>query len=507
MKNTRNLIVVDDVRDGQAEWKNYPLVSADEYVASDEYAAAGYRIVNLCRHDHKLSMGYYTSLLAEARGHRAMPTARTLQSLMSKRIYEAQLEEFNDAVQRSLARIIQEDFSLSVYFGQNLAASHAKLSQTLFSIFPCPLFKVQFVYRDDGWEIGSLRPLGLGQVPKAHLFKVKEAIDGFLSKRWRTERDRQTGSYDLAILHNPAEKHPPSNAKALRSFIKAGEAVGLDVELITKSDFPRLLEFDALFIRETTSLDDHTYRFATKAEREGMIVIDDADSIRRCCNKVYMHELLRKNRIPMPRTEIVSAKNIDQVATAIGYPLVIKIPDSAFSLGVFKVASEQEFRAKASDLLDDSDLVLAQEFFPTDFDWRVGILDRKPLFVCRYFMSKDHWQIYNHSRKDDDSEGEFDTMHVDQAPAIVIETALQAANLIGDGLYGVDLKQKGDKCYVIEINDNPNIDAGVEDELLGPALYERIMHGFFDRIERSKQRADDAPRADAAEAELKVSRS
>ena len=89
-----------------------------------------------------------------------------------------------------------------------------------------------------------------------------------------------------------------------------------------------------------------------------MIVIDDADSIHRCCNKVYMHELLRKNRIPMPRTEIVSAKNIDQVAAAIGYPLVIKIPDSAFSLGVFKVASEQEFRVKVFDLLDDSDLVL-----------------------------------------------------------------------------------------------------------------------------------------------------
>ncbi|MGH8017632.1 MAG: RimK-like ATPgrasp N-terminal domain-containing protein, partial [Opitutaceae bacterium] len=269
MKHSRNLIVVDDIRDWQQEWKNYPVVSAAEYVASDEYAAAGYRVINLCRHDHKLSMGYYASLLAEARGHRAMPTARTLQELMSKRIYEAQLEELNDAVQRSLARIIQEDFSLSVYFGHNLAASHAKLSQTLFSIFPCPLFKVQFVYRDDGWEIGSLRPLGLGQVPKAHHFKVKEAIDAFLSRRWRTERDRQTGSYDVAILHNPNEKYPPSNAKALRNFIRAGEAVGLDVELITKADFPRLLEFDALFIRETTSLGDHTYRFANKAEREG----------------------------------------------------------------------------------------------------------------------------------------------------------------------------------------------------------------------------------------------
>ena len=45
------------------------------------------------------------------------------------------------------------------------------------------------------------------------------------------------------------------------------------------------------------------------------------------------------------------------------------------------------------------------------------------------------------------------------------------ANLIGDGLYGVDLKQAGDKVVVIEVNDNPNIDCGVEDVYLGDDLY------------------------------------
>jgi glutathione synthase/RimK-type ligase-like ATP-grasp enzyme len=492
MKNSRFLIVVDDLRDWQPDWRNYPVVSADEYLTSDEYAGAGYRIVNLCRHDHKLSMGYYTSLLAEARGHRAMPTARTIQSLMSRRIYEAELEELNAAVKRSLSRIVQEDFSLSVYFGQNLAASHSRLSQTFFTIFPCPLFKVQFVFRDDGWEIGSLRPLGLAQVPKSHRFKVKEAMDAFLSKRWRTERDRPATGYDLAILHDPHEPHPPSNARALRNFVRAAEDLGLDVETITKSDFARLLEFDALFIRETTTLDNHTYRFATKAEREGMVVIDDPDSIRRCCNKVYMHELLRKNRVPVPRTEILSAKNLDHVADALGFPIVLKIPDSAFSMGVFKAEDAAAFHAKAAELLEDSDLVLAQEYLPTDFDWRVGILDRRPLYVCRYYMSRDHWQIYNHTRKGGDCEGSFETLPVEDAPPGVIATALEAASLIGDGFYGVDLKQKGGDFYVIEINDNPSIDAGIEDRVLGQKLYERIMRSFLDRIERSKQRAEES---------------
>ena len=54
---------------------------------------------------------------------------------------------------------------------------------------------------------------------------------------------------------------------------------------------------------------------------------------------------------------------------------------------------------------------------------------------------------------------------------------------IGNGLYGVDLKQSGNKIHVIEVNDNPNVDAGVEDIVLKQALYDKIMGVFFERLE------------------------
>ncbi|GKT33749.1 hypothetical protein ADUPG1_007500, partial [Aduncisulcus paluster] len=57
--------------------------------------------------------------------------------------------------------------------------------------------------------------------------------------------------------------------------------------------------------------------------------------------------------------------------------------------------------------------------------------------------------------------------------------ALKATALIGDGLYGVDLKHVDDKCYLIEVNDNPNIDSGIEDAVLGDVLYDRIIEGGF----------------------------
>lgn len=484
----QHLIVVDDLKDWSPEWTGYNLVAAEEYLTNPQYTSAGHKIVNLCRTDRSLSAGYYISLLAEARGHRAMPTARTLHNLTSKRIYADMLEELEATVRRSLARIVQEDFALSVYFGRNLAERHSHLAQQLFNLFPCPLFKVQFRYTD-GWVIQSLKPIGLGQVPQSHRFKIKEAMDAFLSRRWTAERDRSHTGFDIAILHNPDEKQAPSDRKALKSFIRAGEALGCNVELITRTDYARLLEFDALFIRETTSLGDHTYRFATKARREGMAVIDDPDSIRRCCNKIYLHELLRKNRIPVPRAEILYAKNAEQVAATLGFPMVVKVPDSAFSLGVFKVDNAAELKTKMQKLLKSSDFLIAQEFLFTDFDWRVGVLDGQPLYVCRYYMSKKHWQIYNHGKDGKTASGDFDTLSVSEAPPVVIETALAATRLIGDGLYGVDLKQRGENVYVIEVNDNPNIDSGVEDQVDGAVIYHRIMKSLLQRIEKTKQSA------------------
>ena len=64
---------------------------------------------------------------------------------------------------------------------------------------------------------------------------------------------------------------------------------------------------------------------------------------------------------------------------------------------------------------------------------------------------------------------------------------LRGANLIGRGLYGVDLKQVGDRCYLIEVNDNPNVDAGNEDGVLKDALYREIMGVFMRRVQERKR--------------------
>ena len=64
---------------------------------------------------------------------------------------------------------------------------------------------------------------------------------------------------------------------------------------------------------------------------------------------------------------------------------------------------------------------------------------------------------------------------------------MKAANAIGDGLYGVDIKTVNGRHVLIEVNDNPNIDRGVEDAVLGDELYDRIMKVFRTRVDAGKQ--------------------
>lgn len=133
---------------------------------------------------------------------------------------------------------------------------------------------------------------------------------------------------------------------------------------------------------------------------------------------------------------------------------------------------------------------MAQEFLPTIFDWRIGILDRRPLYAGKYHMAKGHWQNIQQERTGSGRYGKAETLPVETATRRAVPVVLKAVNLVGDGLYGVDIKQSNGHFHVIEVNDNPNIDAGVEVQILRDELHWRIMEVFLERIEARKSRID-----------------
>jgi len=484
----RKIVVVDSLRDWGVPLEDVEVVAAQIYLTDTAYTdIKNARIFNLCRSYRYQSAGYYVSLLAEARGHKAIPSVTTIQDLKSPTIARAITVEIDDLIQKSLSSLRSDSFTLSIYFGQNLAKKYEKLSKQLHDLFKAPLLRAQFVYKD-AWVLQSISPIPVNEVPEDHRNYMKDFATAYFARHRFAGIRLARKVYDLAILVDPMEKAPPSNEKAIHHFVEAAESLGFYTELISKDDYRRLAEFDALFIRETTAVNHHTYRFSRKAFAEGLVVIDDPVSILRCTNKVYLAELLVKAKIPVPKTMIIHKDNRKQVEAELGLPCVLKKPDSSSSMGVVKAKDELSLNHELDLMLEDSELIIGQAYMPTDFDWRIGVLDRQPLYACKYFMAKGHWQIYNwNGKKKQDEEGAGETVPFEQVPFHVLHTALKAANLIGDGLYGVDLKDIKGKAYVIEVNDNPSIDAGCEDKILKKELYTAIIKSIKRRIENQKQ--------------------
>ncbi len=491
---SRLVIVVERKEDWTSYYPSEDVISVQEYLEQPNDDASGKRVqvINLCRNYKYLGHGYYCSLLAEARGHRVIPSVRTISELARKALYSLALEYLDKSLDKALADHpfgSTDGFTLTLYFGRTEIEPLQELARQLFEAFPCPLLLVEF-RRNDSWHITGIKPGSLHKLRDDQEDHFANVLDAFNRKIWRRPRSRRLVRFDLAILHDPEEAFPPSNRKALKNFIRVGKRLGIEVDLIEKKDFSRLAEYDALFIRETTSVSDHTYRFAKRAESEGLVVLDDPASILRCTNKVYLTDLLRAHKLGMPATEILykdRPHELDNLGERLGFPLVLKIPDGSFSRGVIKVEDQQALLKVTAELFERSVLLLAQEFFYTEYDWRIGMLNHKPIFACKYFMSKGHWQIYDHRPEAQEVSGDFQTLPVAEVPREVLELATTTANLIGDGLYGVDLKQAGDKVVVIEVNDNPNIDAGVEDVHLQDELYAAVLLEFVRRLELKRK--------------------
>lgn len=479
------LIVVDDAHALQGVGLDEVVLTFQEYL--EEHPKKGerkLRLINLCDTEHYLSKGYYCSLLAEARGHRVLPSVNTINDLRSEQLYLARIKDALRHIASPAGGAIGERRTFYIYLGEASEPAFEPLAKKLFSLFGAPILQVTLGW-SSFWHIESISRVALNALSEAQTGQFLEALRRFNAGLWKGARSRKRYRWDMAVLVNPEERMPPSNKGALSRMLKAARRVGIEARVITASDYPRLNEYDALFIRETTAIDHHTYRFSRRAEIEDMVVIDDPTSILRCCNKVFMHDAFTYNAVPSLKTKAVFSCDesvIDTLQEAFDYPMVIKQPEGSFSRGVFKVQTRRELKEKLGELLEHTSLVLVQEYLYTDFDWRIGLFNNRPLYACRYHMARNHWQIYDHAKKGGNSGG-FETLPTFEVPRQVLEAAQKAAKVVGNGLYGVDIKQVEKRAYVIEVNDNPSIDHNVEDAYLGDELYMSIMLEMVRRLE------------------------
>ncbi|WP_026838692.1 RimK family protein [Gillisia sp. JM1] len=481
----KKLIVVSHPEKWKIAVDNIAVISAQDYLTNSEYSnLKKARVFNLCKDYSYQSKGYYVSLLAEARDHRAIPTVKNIVDLNQPKLVKIVADDFDDLIQKSLKNIKSKEFILSVYFGQNVAQKYKELSTMFFRSFQIPFLRIHFNFTTK-WHIKSIRAISESEIQEDHKESMYLfASEYFAKKRYDTAKS-SAAEYDLAILVQSGDPAPPSNVKAIKKFTELAEKMNFYVEVISPKELSRLSSFDALFIRQSTEVNNEAYAFARKAQQEEIALIDYPGAILKCCNKVYMAEALQNANIPTPKTVIVHKHNKEEVLKITGLPCVLKSPDSTFSFGVKKAKTVEEYNELVNSMLKKSDLIIAQEFSFSEYDWRIGVLDNEPFFACKYYMAKGHWQIYNwDASKKDDQDGNADCLAIEDVPKKVMDVALRSAKLMGLGLFGIDVKEVDGEALVIEINDNPNIDAGVEDRFYGDEVYIKILSALKNRLEK-----------------------
>ena len=322
--------VVNQTRDWPFETPAATVITAREYIADSNDVGPGLaRVFNLCRTNRYQGRGYYVSLVAEARGHRPWPDVKTIEDLHAGDP-RPWLAEGEDATSPwTIVGATDRTISIDAYFGRDPVRKNDAAARQLFGLLHAPFIRATFECRKGHWMPKEVRLLYPGNLDAAQRAFAAEAAAEHLAAPNR--RPRGNGPPALAILYNPGEPDPPSNAAALKNFCKTAKEMGMRAEIIGRDAIDRLPEFDALFIRDTTHVNHYTYQFARRAASEGLVVIDDPDSIVRATNKVFLYELLSRHQIPMPRSLIVHRGNVAQIPATLSFPCIIKLPDSAFS--------------------------------------------------------------------------------------------------------------------------------------------------------------------------------
>jgi glutathione synthase/RimK-type ligase-like ATP-grasp enzyme len=277
----------------------------------------------------------------------------------------------------------------------------------------------------------------------------------------------------------------PKEAMALQNFKTAAGRLGHEFNFLFRESLLEIPKYNAVFIRATTDPLFTAYIVSKTAWELGLNVVDDPKSIQICGNKIHLYELFQKYDVPRIPTIFLNKddfhhKRIVDIFKLFGRPVVVKAPYTSFSRYVEKVACETSFRDVAKRFFRKSDILAVQKFMPTAFDWRVGVLNGEVLYVCKYMVPKGRWK-HGAKRRGKPSFiwGRTVTLKRENAPAKLKETALKACEVVGHGLYGVDLKEANGDYVVVEVNDNPSIYAGHED-LRDRDLYGKIIQYLVD---------------------------
>jgi len=205
---------------------------------------------------------------------------------------------------------------------------------------------------------------------------------------------------------------------------------------------------DALLPRTGSATDYFGLAILRQMEHLGVVVINSSQSIETVKDKLYAHQILAHNNLPIPRTMLIRFPvDVDLVAQQIGFPCVVKLLVGSYGQGVVLGQDPVGFRdlMELISSLDRSQAVILQQYIGTRFgeDLRVWVVGGR-VIGAMLRKSTDGSFKANITRG---GEGHSYPLNPE-----IERLALSSTVALGLDVAGVDLLFDGDHYSVCEVN-------------------------------------------------------
>src|SRR5689334_15802078 len=141
----QKLIIVENPDHWQFNLYDAEVVTPAKYISAETYQQfKGLKVINLCKSYQYQSLGYYVSLLAEARKHKVLPGISTIQDLRFPSILREDSQDFDDLIQDSFKEEKRDRVEFDIYFGTTQNEDLDKLAKQLFQYVQAPCLCATF---------------------------------------------------------------------------------------------------------------------------------------------------------------------------------------------------------------------------------------------------------------------------------------------------------------------------------------------------------------------------
>ncbi len=215
-------------------------------------------------------------------------------------------------------------------------------------------------------------------------------------------------------------------------------------------------------------------------ERLGVYCVNSSHSIETVKDKLYTHQILAENNLPVPKTMLVKFPvNVDLVDKHIGFPVVVKTLSGSQGNGVFLSETKSGFRdlMQLIEATNKTANIILQEFVTRSKgqDLRVMTIGGRVVASMKRLA------------KDGDFKTNFSAggkvEYYPMTPEIEWLTT-QTSHLLGLDIAGIDLLFDGDHFKICEANSSPGFEGmeqccglDIPDEIF---QFIRIRVGHFD---------------------------